>query len=457
MLLVRVAAVVTAGLAGIASATAVISADPPHEGPIAGRSPVSTKQVSAAINNALDSAGLDASESEKVRQAFHVGIDQIDDESDEARKALNGALGKVLPSDKVKHVDAAADHVVDKVDSLVERDLGDSAEFALYKVLASGSVRPVGAAVGHVVDKVESPVEKRDLDASAGFAPINGGVGAKKHEGMYPGIKSAEIENPNKDDIMHQMYEEIHRLEDVIKNGSHHATNTTPAAPTKCDCKRVIASVIEPKPEDGVSQAWFVEWKKAFYPKGDLSTRCIKSCVDQSIHKFIKEIKEFQAADELSNKTVAEVHAGRPHTHPSVPGGLDKREESPAVAPYANMYAKLRKWLSGGKPKPASGGSKPKMNADDIEKIRKLIANFTSPATTNAFKTTNGTKIADVPALKPLAGYMHKVFPQPDEKTLRTYRQWREAIMKFNKGLHTAKKEPVSSSGAAEEGEVLVR
>jgi hypothetical protein len=424
-----VACVVT-GLAGIASATAIISADPPHEGPIAERSPVFTKQISAAINNALAS-GLDASESEKVRQAFHVGIDQVDDESDEARKALNGALGKVLPSDKVKHVDAAVDHVVDKVDSLVERDLGDSAESAVYKVLASGSVNPVGAAVGHAVDKVESPVEKRDLDASAGFAPVNGGVAAHCN-----GVDCTKTIEKRDDDNVKNLLPPLHI-----------GTITNFTVPTKCDCKRVIASVIEPRPEDGMSQAWFVEWKKAFYPQGDLSTRCIKSCVDKSIHKFVKQIKVLQAAEQLSNKTVADVHAG----------GLDKREASNVTAADANVREKVFGPALANK-KPSSGAPSTKKI---VEQVRGLFAKLKPTLEASKFMKKTLEKMGlknpsasrtstSVESAKKVTEHMRKLFPQANGTARVDYRKWRAAFLKLNKTLLTGKKEPVSSSAGAE-------
>jgi hypothetical protein len=396
MLFIRVAAAFTAGLAGIASATAVISADPPHEGLITERSPVSTKQISAAINNALAS-GLDASESEKVRQASHVGIDQVDDESDEARKALNGALGKVLASDKVKHVDAAVDHVVDKVESLVE---------------------------------------KRNLDASAGFAPINGGVAA--HCNGVDCTKTIEKRDneARKDEPRKSLLPPI-----------FHAINITLATPTKCDCKRVIASVIEPRPEDGMSQAWFVEWKKAFYPQGDLSTRCIKSCVDKSIHKFVKQIKVLQAAEQLSNKTVADVHAGR----------LNKREESNVTAAAANIKEKMfGPILASKKPGPGSLSIK-----QIVEQMRELFArlkptleasNFLKKSLEkmglkNASASRNSTSVESA---KKVAEHMRKLFPQANGTGRVDYRKWREAFLKLNKTLHTGKKEPVSSSGGNE-------
>jgi hypothetical protein len=405
----RLAAVATAGLVGIASATGIISERPP----------VSTKQISADINNALAKAGLDASESEKIRQAYHVGVGQIDDESDESRQALSGALSKILASDTVKHINADINHVVDTASSVVERD----------------------------------------QDASAGFAPVDGGVAAH-HNGVdaTPTSPSPTVENvllPRKN------------LSPPVHNRTN--TNITLDVPTECDCKKVIDSVVEPKPEGGMSQAWFIDWKKDHYPQGDLSTRCIKSCVDESIHTFIKKIKEFQAAEQLSSKPVPAVHTGGPDNnpvahpkidvtgHPGSSGGLIKREKNPVVVSWADMYNKVRAFFYKSKPNAALGSSKPKVvDEHDLEKFRDLFASFNS---SKIFKTTKATTACNTTLIKELAEYVNKPFPQADEKTLLTYRQWREAFLKLNKKLNTAKKGPesVSSSGVSEESGVSVR
>jgi hypothetical protein len=90
------------------------------------------------------------------------------------------------------------------------------------------------------------------------------------------------------------------------------------------------------------------------------------------------------------------------------------------------------------------------VDVHEIEKFRDLFSNL------NASKFTNATKLANTTLWKNLAEHMHKSFPLADEKTLLTYRQWREKFLKFNKDLYTAGKESVSSRDVGEEGGVLV-
>jgi hypothetical protein len=208
-----------------------VSADPPHEGHVAKRSPVSTKQISAAINNVLAKAGLDASESEKVRHAYDVGVDQIDDESDESRKALDRALSKILASDKVKHIDAHIDHVVDIASSIVERD----------------------------------------LDASAGSAPVHGGVAAH-HETKPVSVDAADdpayqVWSVKAWDLMatgpgdHRDTERIgpmvRKLQqlfpayNITPSAVDNKTNTTLDAATDCDCLSPRAVCLRPGSSSG--------------------------------------------------------------------------------------------------------------------------------------------------------------------------------------------------------------
>jgi hypothetical protein len=113
----------SAMLAGIATGTNLAS-HPPHEDLITERSPAFyNKQVSDAINDALARAGFNAGEAAKIRDSYHVDVDQIEDNSDKSRQLLDEALSNMLDKPDVKRIDAALDFLVGKLDGLVERTL----------------------------------------------------------------------------------------------------------------------------------------------------------------------------------------------------------------------------------------------------------------------------------------------------------------------------------------------
>jgi hypothetical protein len=92
------------------------------------RSPVfDNDQVSADINHALTTFGLDADEAKKFRAAYHVGADEFDDNEDESRKLLSDVLLKVLNAPDVEKIDSSLDVLGDKFDGLIPRDVDTTA------------------------------------------------------------------------------------------------------------------------------------------------------------------------------------------------------------------------------------------------------------------------------------------------------------------------------------------
>lgn len=175
-----------------------LASDPANGDLIAPRSPASgNKAVSKAIDDALAKAGFNATEAEKLRGAYHVGINQIDDDSDKSRQLLDSALGKILNQADVKKVDDALDVLIGQLGGLVSRD-----------------------------------VDAADAAAASFPAPPKDDEAARK---LYERIK-----------------ENLEKLHPELKG---------PKIPDGCNCKKTIDAVKQPKPEGGMTYEWYLNWE----------------------------------------------------------------------------------------------------------------------------------------------------------------------------------------------------
>jgi len=81
---------------------------------------------------------------------------------------------------------------------------------------------------------------------------------------------------------------EHERIPIPVEQASH-SKRSVPEVPG-CDCQSTIDAVKEPKPEGGMTYAWFQNWKHK-----DVNTNCIRPCVDKAIDHFDETVRKYQA------------------------------------------------------------------------------------------------------------------------------------------------------------------
>ena len=88
-----------------------------------------------------------------------------------------------------------------------------------------------------------------------------------------------------------------------------HSKRSVPEVPG-CDCQATIDAVKEPKPEGGMTYAWFQDWKHK-----DVNTNCIRPCVDKAIDHFDETVRKYQAFEKQFGASLKQ------------PSGLEKRNQ----------------------------------------------------------------------------------------------------------------------------------
>jgi hypothetical protein len=101
---------------------------------------------------------------------------------------------------------------------------------------------------------------------------------------------------------------EHERIPIPVEQASH-SKRAVPEVPG-CDCQSTIDAVKEPKPEGGMTYAWFQDWKHK-----DVNTNCIRPCVDKAIDHFDETVRKYQAFEK-------QFGAGLKR-----PSGLEKRNQ----------------------------------------------------------------------------------------------------------------------------------
>lgn len=79
-----------------------------------------------------------------------------------------------------------------------------------------------------------------------------------------------------------------------------------------CDCKNVIASVLAPRPAEGMTHEWYAEWNKKYYPQLRWREVCFDTCVDEAMAKFVGKLKELRVHDSSLNLTKREEASNEP-------------------------------------------------------------------------------------------------------------------------------------------------
>jgi hypothetical protein len=297
----------SAMLAGIATGTNLAS-HPPYEDLITERSPAfDNKQVSDAINDALARAGFNAGEAAKIRNSYHVDVDQIDDNSDKSRQLLDEALSNILDKPDVKRIDAALDFLVGKLDGLVERDAETTAD--AKKPIWEYADVPEGLFGNPVPLPVENgPLTPRDSGKLINPANLMHNL-MNNGDDLSQDAKDALLTWLRKHGGLGESKEPVHKID---KDWYYNDPDRFPKGINieHCDCKKAIASIIEPKPEY-LDWKWLKAWDTKFWNETREDGRigaelhCMTGCADRAVSRLVNRIVWLEEHESLDSSSKA--------------------------------------------------------------------------------------------------------------------------------------------------------
>lgn len=100
---------------------------------------------------------------------------------------------------------------------------------------------------------------------------------------------------------------------DVIAD-DHNAAKTPPVSieGLPCECKNVIASVLEPKYAEGMTHEWYAKWNEKYYSKMRWREECFDICVDEAMDRFVTKLKWLRGNEITLNHTKREEASSEP-------------------------------------------------------------------------------------------------------------------------------------------------
>jgi hypothetical protein len=290
-------------------ASTIVASSPPHEGLVTERSPApDNNAVSKAIDDALANAGLNATEAAKIRDVYHVGINQIDDSSDEWRKALDDALRKILDNADVKKIDDALDVLVGKLDGLVSRDVESNSDLKMptFEDVVEAASHPPHShherlsprearnlinpaeVTGNLIDKIQDGGDDQDLSEAA-QRTLKAWI--EKHRNDIKNLEKRE------EPIFHGNRGETYPYDPVRFPKGININN--------CDCKKAIESIVEPKPTP-LTPEWLKIWTAKYWAgeEGGSDLMCIRGCADRAVSQFIDRVVLLEEIEEKNEELI---------------------------------------------------------------------------------------------------------------------------------------------------------
>lgn len=110
-----------------------------------------------------------------------------------------------------------------------------------------------------------------------------------------------------------------------------------------CECKNVIASVLEPKYAEGMTHEWYAKWNEKYYSKMRWREECFDICVDEAMDRFVTKLKWLRGHEMTLNHTKREEASNEPEpeaeqTENIVPTNMTKVDK--------NTLLSFREWFA---------------------------------------------------------------------------------------------------------------